>query len=113
MLVYYLWILSPYERRSQLNLYPYCLEESRVKKLAILDESAANRNTEINAAQPIPLSLTQRLAAFDPTLHGGEAMPMLQPAQAQRWRSEYADFIAAYNRDWEMCGAPMDEWRSF
>ena len=34
-------------------------------------------------------------------------------AKAQRWRSEYADFIAAYNHTVEQEGLPLDTWRSF
>ena len=34
-------------------------------------------------------------------------------AQAQRWRSEHADFIAAYNHTVEQEGLPLDTWRSF
>ena len=84
-----------------------------MKKTAFLDARAVSEVSAAEAVQHTHLSLAQRLAAFHPTLLGGEAMPMLQPAQAQRWRSEYADFIAAYNRDWEVYGAPLDEWRSF
>jgi len=31
-----------------------------------------------------PLSLAQRLAAFDPALHGGEAMPTTQSLGAEQ-----------------------------
>lgn len=84
-----------------------------MKKTAFLGARAASGVPAIEAAQHTHLSLAQRLAAFNPALHGGEAMPILQPEQAQRWRSKYADFIAAYNRDWEVHGAPLGEWRSF
>ena len=33
--------------------------------------------------------------------------------QTSRWRSEYADFIAAYNASIETEGLPLDEWRTF
>ena len=31
----------------------------------------------------------------------------------RRWRSEHADFIAAYNTTVEQEGLPLDTWRSF
>ncbi|MBC7620864.1 MAG: type II toxin-antitoxin system CcdA family antitoxin [Candidatus Saccharibacteria bacterium] len=33
--------------------------------------------------------------------------------QANRWRLEHADYIAAYNASIETEGLPLDEWRSF
>ena len=33
--------------------------------------------------------------------------------QENRWRSEHADFIAAYNASIETEGLPLDEWRTF
>ena len=30
-----------------------------------------------------------------------------------RWRIEYADFIAAYNASIQTQGLPLDEWRTF
>jgi antitoxin CcdA len=33
--------------------------------------------------------------------------------QEVRWRSEHADFIAAYNASINAEGLPLDEWRTF
>lgn len=33
--------------------------------------------------------------------------------QRRRWRSEHADFIAAYNATLETEGLPLDQWRTF
>jgi len=33
--------------------------------------------------------------------------------QAQRWRQEHADFVAAYNATLEAEGLPLDEWKTF
>lgn len=33
--------------------------------------------------------------------------------QRHRWRSEHADFIAAYNATLETEGLPLDQWRTF
>jgi antitoxin CcdA len=33
--------------------------------------------------------------------------------QERRWRTEHADFIAAYNATIETEGLPLDEWRTF
>ena len=33
--------------------------------------------------------------------------------QRHRWRSEHADFIAAYNSTIETDGLPLDQWRAF
>ncbi len=33
--------------------------------------------------------------------------------QQRRWRSEHADFIAAYNTTIEQEGLPLDNWRSY
>ena len=32
-----------------------------------------------------PLTLAQRLALFEPAVHGGEAMPVSQPLGAEAW----------------------------
>jgi antitoxin CcdA len=33
--------------------------------------------------------------------------------QERRWRTEHADFIAAYNASIETQGLPLDEWKTF
>jgi antitoxin CcdA len=33
--------------------------------------------------------------------------------QESRWRSEHAEFLAAYNTSIETEGLPLDEWRNF
>jgi antitoxin CcdA len=33
--------------------------------------------------------------------------------QRHRWRSEHADFIAAYNATIDTEGLPLDQWRTF
>ena len=38
---------------------------------------------------------------------------VVQQEHALRWRSEHAAFIAAYNRDLDANGLPLDEWRGF
>ena len=38
---------------------------------------------------------------------------LVRREQADRWRTEHADFIAAYNASIETEGLPLDEWRSF
>lgn len=38
---------------------------------------------------------------------------VVRRAQADRWRTEHADFIAAYNTSIETQVLPLDEWRSF
>jgi antitoxin CcdA len=38
---------------------------------------------------------------------------LVRREQAQKWREEHADFIAAYNATVEAEGLPLDEWRSF
>jgi antitoxin CcdA len=38
---------------------------------------------------------------------------VVQQEQMHRWRSEHADFIAAYNATIEIEGLPLDEWRTF
>lgn len=38
---------------------------------------------------------------------------VVQQEQTRRWRSEHADFIAAYNATIETEGLPLDEWRTF
>ena len=38
---------------------------------------------------------------------------VVRRAQADRWRTEHADFIAAYNASINTEGLPLDEWRTF
>jgi antitoxin CcdA len=38
---------------------------------------------------------------------------MVTQEQERRWRSEHADFIAAYNATIELEGLPLDQWRTF
>lgn len=38
---------------------------------------------------------------------------VVRRAQADRWRTEHADFIAAYNASIKAEGLPLDEWRTF
>ncbi|MCF8169479.1 MAG: type II toxin-antitoxin system CcdA family antitoxin [Rhodoferax sp.] len=33
--------------------------------------------------------------------------------QMRRWRSDHADFVAAYNATIETEGLPLDQWRAF
>ncbi|HMN58627.1 MAG TPA: PbsX family transcriptional regulator [Ottowia sp.] len=43
------------------------------------------RRVVIEAIADEPLTLAQRLARFDPDLHGGEAMPVDASVGAERW----------------------------
>ena len=38
---------------------------------------------------------------------------MVTQEQERRWRSDHADFIAAYNATIELDGLPLDQWRTF
>ena len=38
---------------------------------------------------------------------------VVRSEQERRWRSEHAEFIAAYNTALEAEGLPLDEWRTF
>ena len=38
---------------------------------------------------------------------------MVTQEQERRWRSEHADFIAAYNATIEAEGLPLDQWKTF
>ena len=38
---------------------------------------------------------------------------VIRQHQAQQWRHEHADFIAAYNATIEAEGLPLDEWKHF
>lgn len=38
---------------------------------------------------------------------------MVTQEQERRWRSEHADFIAAYNVAIDAEGLPLDQWRAF
>lgn len=38
---------------------------------------------------------------------------MVTQEQERRWRSEHADFIAAYNATIDAEGLPLDQWRTF
>lgn len=47
--------------------------------------SVEGRRVVIEAIADEPLTLAQRLARFDPDLHGGEAMPVDTAVGAERW----------------------------
>jgi antitoxin CcdA len=37
----------------------------------------------------------------------------LRHERERRWRTEYADFIAAYNATLEQDGLPLEHWKTF
>ena len=47
--------------------------------------SVEGRRVVIEPIADAPLTLAQRLARFDPALHGGEAMPADERLGAERW----------------------------
>jgi len=38
---------------------------------------------------------------------------LVRNERERRWRTEHAEFVAAYNQTLEQDGLPLDEWRSF
>lgn len=38
---------------------------------------------------------------------------LVRREQERKWRTDHADFIAAYNATVDAEGLPLDEWRSF
>ena len=59
----------------------------------------------LDAAKALELNISQVCDTF--------LRQMVTQEQARRWRSEHADFIAAYNATIEAEGLPLDQWRTF
>jgi antitoxin CcdA len=59
----------------------------------------------LDAAKALQINLSQ---ACDSHLRD-----VVRREQERRWRSEYADFIVAYNATIESEVLPVDEWRTF
>jgi len=45
--------------------------------------------------------------------HNSHLYKIVRIEHERKWRSEHADFVAAYNRTLESEGLPLDEWKSF
>ena len=59
----------------------------------------------LDAAKALELNISQVCDTF--------LRQMVTQEQERRWRSEHADFIAAYNATVELEGLPLDQWRTF
>ena len=59
----------------------------------------------LDAAKSLQINVSQ---LCDNYLRG-----VVRHEQMHRWRTEHADFIAAYNATIETEGLPLDEWRTF
>jgi len=59
----------------------------------------------LDAAKALELNISQVCDTF--------LRQMVTQEQERRWRSEHADFIAAYNATIEAEGLPLDQWRTF
>ena len=59
----------------------------------------------LDAAKALELNISQVCDTYLRALVAQE--------QRRRWRSEHADFIAAYNTTIETEGLPLDQWRAF
>ena len=59
----------------------------------------------LDAAKALELNISQVCDTY--------LRQMVTQEQERRWRSEHADFIAAYNATIELEGLPLDQWRTF
>ena len=59
----------------------------------------------LDAAKALELNISQVCDTY--------LRQMVTQEQERRWRSEHADFIAAYNATIEAEGLPLDQWRTF
>ena len=59
----------------------------------------------LDAAKALQINLSQVCDSY--------LREVVRRAQADRWRTEHADFIVAYNASIATEGLPLDEWRSF
>ena len=59
----------------------------------------------LDASKALEINLSQ--------MRGDHLQHMVPQQQQCRWRSEYADFIAAYNATIKTEELPLDQWRTF
>ncbi|MDR3368619.1 type II toxin-antitoxin system CcdA family antitoxin [Rhodoferax sp.] len=59
----------------------------------------------LDAAKALELNISQVCDAY--------LRQLVTQEQERRWRTDHADFIAAYNATLETEGLPLDQWRTF
>ncbi|MDD2809783.1 type II toxin-antitoxin system CcdA family antitoxin [Rhodoferax sp.] len=59
----------------------------------------------LDAAKALELNISQECDTY--------LRERVAQEQRHRWRSDHADFIAAYNATIETEGLPLDQWRTF
>jgi len=59
----------------------------------------------LEAAKALELNISQVCDSY--------LRQLVMQEQERRWRSEHAEFIAAYNATIETEGLPLDQWRTF
>jgi antitoxin CcdA len=59
----------------------------------------------LDAAKALELNISQVCDTY--------LRELVTQEQMRRWRSDHADFIAAYNATIETEGLPLDQWRTF
>jgi len=59
----------------------------------------------LEAAKALELNISQVCDSY--------LRQLVMQEQERRWRSDHADFIAAYNATIETEGLPLDQWRTF
>jgi antitoxin CcdA len=59
----------------------------------------------LEAARSLQINVSQVCDAY--------LRDVVRREQENRWRSEHAEFIVAYNASIETEGLPLDEWRTF
>ena len=59
----------------------------------------------LNEAKALGINISQACDQF--------LRDLVRSEQVQRWQTDHAEFIAAYNAGVERDGLPLDAWRSF
>jgi len=59
----------------------------------------------LDAAKALELNISQVCDTY--------LRELVMQEQKRRWRSDHADFIAAYNATIDTEGLPLDQWRTF
>ena len=86
--------------------------------MSVIQAPAPSKSQPLKKATNLTLSLDVLEAAKALGLNVSQVCDqhlreVVAQEQQRRWRSEHAEFIAAYNTTVEQEGLPLDNWRSF
>jgi len=78
-----------------------------------MNPSASSDDVLANLCQADVLDAAKALELNISQVCGTYLRELVMQEQKRRWRSDHADFIAAYNATIDTEGLPLDQWRTF